>query len=357
MAETDATQHEPARITIRAQREDDAAAIAAIRNAPRSRWGTLATPYESAEHWRKRHPAGGGTGRTELVACARGVVIGAAGLFRQPQARRAHVARIGIAIHDDWHGKGVGTMLFSALIDLADHWLGLRRLELSVYIDNLAAIALYQKFGFEIEATEIADAFRDGAFATSYVMGRLRGDLPVDKSPYPQSGRRSSKIPFTLRAAEPSDVESITAIMQQPVVRHGTLRAPFTTPAENAMLAAPTDTNAKALVAVAEGHVIGIAHLHPGKYRRAHAGEIALLAVHDEWHGIGAGRALLAALLDIADNWLNLNRLHLGALADNMSAIRLYEQAGFVTEGIKRADVFRAGAFADTRLMARSLSR
>lgn len=123
------------------------------------------------------------------------------------------------------------------------------------------------------------------------------------------------------------------------------------------MLAAPADTNSKALVAVAEGKVIGIAHLHPGKNRRAHVGEIALLAVHDDWHGIGAGCALLTALLDIADNWLNLTRLHLGALADNTVAIRLYEQAGFVTEGIKRADVFRAGAFADIRLMARCLSR
>jgi len=141
--------------------------------------------------------------------------------------------------------------------------------------------------------------------------------------------------------------------MQQPLVRHGTLRAPFTTPEENASLASPTDPNAKAVVAVAQNHVIGIAHLHPGKNRRSHAGEIALLAVHDQWHGIGAGKALLTALLDIADNWLNLTRLQLGVLADNTAAISLYEQSGFVTEGIKRADVLRAGAFADTRLMAR----
>jgi len=357
MLEADASQTPPASITVRPQREDDAAAIAVIRNAPRSRWGTLATPYESADRWRKLHSAIATAGRTELVACAGGAVIGMAGLFRQPLARRTHVGGVGISIHDDWHGKGIGTVLFATLTDLADHWLGLRRLELSVYIDNPAAIALYKKFGFEIEATEIADAFRDGAFATSYVMGRLRGDLPVDKSPYPASSRRISKTPFALRAAEPSDVEEITEIMQQKLVRHGTLRPPFTTPEENMMLAAPTDSNAKALVAVAEGRVIGIAHLHPGKNRRAHVGEIALLAVHDAWQGIGAGRALLAALLDIADNWLNLTRLQLGVLADNAAAIRIYEQAGFVTEGIKRADVFRAGAFADTRLMARRLSR
>jgi putative acetyltransferase len=344
-------------ITIRACCDDDIASIVTIRNSPRSRWGTLATPYESVDRWRKRHTAGIATGRIELVACADCLVIGIAGIFPKPQARRRHVAGIGIAIQDDWHGKGVGTMLFNALTDLADNWLALRRLELSVYTDNVAAIALYKKFGFEIEATEMADAFRDGAFANSYVMARLRGDLPPDQSPYPAARRRVAPVPVTLRAAEPSDVEAIAEIMQQPIVRHGTLRAPFTTPEENAPLAAPVDADAKALVAVAQGQVIGIAHLHPGKNRRAHVGDITLLAVHDDWQGIGAGRSLLMALVDIADNWLNLTRLQLGVLADNAPATRLYEQAGFVTEGVKRGEIFRMGAFADTRLMARQLTR
>jgi putative acetyltransferase len=339
-------------ILIRAQREDDMAAMAVIRNAPRSCWGTLATPYESVERWRK-FVNENSAGRTELVACANGEVIGMAGIFRTPQARRAHVAGIGIAIRDDWHGKSVGTKLFAALTDLADNWLGLRRLELSVYTDNAPAIALYQKFGFEIEATEIADAFRDGAFANSYVMGRLRGPLPRDESPYPPAATPARASAFSLRAAEPSDAQAITDIMLQPLVRHGTLRAPFTTIEENAHLAAPKDANAKALVAVVDGTVVGIAHLHPGKNRRAHAGEIALLAVHDSWQGNGIGRALLTALLDIADNWLNLKRLQLGVLADNTQAIKLYQDAGFISEGIKCADVFRSGAFADTQLMAR----
>lgn len=356
MSEIDNKPKAAASISIRAQRDDDAAAIAVIRNAPRSRWGTLATPYESVDRWRKLNPTSHAGGRIELVASADGEVVGMAGIHRKPQARRSHVAGIGISIRDDWQGKGIGTMLFAALTDLADNWLGLRRLELSVYTDNAPAIALYHKFGFEVEATEIADAFRDGVFATSYVMGRLRDDLAVHKSAY--SGRkRHPAVPFWLRAAEPSDVEAITEIMQQPLVRHGTLHAPFTTPEENTILACPTDANAKAIVAVSQGRVIGIAHLHPGKNRRAHVGEIALLAVHDDWQGIGAGRALLAALLDIADNWLNLQRLQLGVLDDNAAAIRLYEQAGFMTEGVKRAEVFRAGAFADTRLMARRLSR
>jgi putative acetyltransferase len=339
-------------IIIRPQLDSDLAAISAIRNASRARWGTLATPYESVERWRKFR-ATTGTGQTELVACANGEAIGMAGLFRRTQARRAHVAEFGITIRDDWQGKGVGTKLLAALTDLADHWLGLRRLELSVYTDNAPAIALYRKFGFVVEATETADAFREGAYANAYVMGRLNGDLPRDFAPYPSPPPRAERTTFTLRAAEPDDAEAITEIMRQPLVRHGTLRVPFTTVEENAPLAAPTDDTAKTIVAEIGGKPVGITCLIPGKARRRHVGEIAPLAVHDTWHGQGIGGALLGAALDIADHWLNLRRVQLGVLADNQPAIALYRKAGFLPEGCKRAEVFRAGAYADTLLMAR----
>ena len=54
-------------------------------------------------------------------------------------------------VRDDWQGKGVGTAMMQAVIDLADRWLNLTRIELTVFTDNEPAIALYRKFGFEIE--------------------------------------------------------------------------------------------------------------------------------------------------------------------------------------------------------------
>jgi putative acetyltransferase len=61
-----------------------------------------------------------------------------------------------MGVRDDWQGKGVGSALMRAALDLADNWLGLRRLELNVHADNERAIALYRKFGFEIEGTHRA---------------------------------------------------------------------------------------------------------------------------------------------------------------------------------------------------------
>ncbi|MFP3740868.1 GNAT family N-acetyltransferase, partial [Burkholderia sp. SIMBA_019] len=63
--------------------------------------------------------------------------------------RRAHVAEIGVGVHGDWQRRGVGSRLVAEMLDLADNWLGLRRLELKVFVDNEGAIALYRKFGFE----------------------------------------------------------------------------------------------------------------------------------------------------------------------------------------------------------------
>ena len=77
-------------------------------------------------------------------------------------------------MHEDWQGKGVGKELMRAIVDLADNWLNLTRLELEVYADNQAAIRLYERFGFEVEGKLRQHAFRDGQFVDSIVMGRIR---------------------------------------------------------------------------------------------------------------------------------------------------------------------------------------
>ena len=77
-------------------------------------------------------------------------------------------------VRDDWHGKGVGTAMMRAVIDLADKWLNLARIELTVFTDNESAIALYRKFGFEIEGTHRKYAFRDGDFVDAYAMARIK---------------------------------------------------------------------------------------------------------------------------------------------------------------------------------------
>jgi putative acetyltransferase len=133
---------------------------------------TLQLPFQSSEVWRKRLATNDDT-QIGLVATVAGEVVGNIGLTRFTRPRRAHVGEIGMAVRDDWQGNGVGSALLEAALDLADNWLGMRRIELHVHADNERAIALYRKFGFELEGTHRAYAIRDGVYVDSLSMARL----------------------------------------------------------------------------------------------------------------------------------------------------------------------------------------
>ncbi len=164
-------------ITIRHAEPSDYEAVYRTMSSPRAIWGTLQIPFPSLEMWRKRL-AEPPEGFTLLVACVDGEVVGNLGLHTNPnRPRRRHVAGLGMAVRDDWQGKGVGNALMQAAIDLADKWLQIERLELEVYTDNERAINLYKKFGFVIEGTFIHHAYRDGQYVNSYGMARLRPDI------------------------------------------------------------------------------------------------------------------------------------------------------------------------------------
>ncbi|MBF4242980.1 GNAT family N-acetyltransferase, partial [Vibrio anguillarum] len=83
------------------------------------------------------------------------------------------VGTFGMGVKDDVQCLGVGSALLKTVIDLADNWLNLKRIELTVYVDNERAINLYKKFGFEIEGESKAYAFRNGSYVDVYHMARV----------------------------------------------------------------------------------------------------------------------------------------------------------------------------------------
>ncbi|MGH7023884.1 MAG: GNAT family N-acetyltransferase [Caulobacteraceae bacterium] len=156
-----------------------------------------------------------------------------------------------------------------------------------------------------------------------------------------------------IRALEPEDMADLTEAWNQPRAVWGTLQTPFTSLDARRKRNAALPASHTVLVAVVGGKAIGSAGLHPAENRRrAHAASIGM-AVHDAYAGRGAGRALLGALIEQADRWLNYKRLELTVWTDNERAIRLYEQAGFEREGALRAYAWRDGAYVDALAMAR----
>lgn len=164
-------------IDIRHAEPEDYKEIHAIFSQPAAISGTLQLPYTSAEVWKDRlllEPDRG----FSLVARVDGKIVGnCVLLLEQHSARRRHCASLGMGVHDERQGQGVGTALLQATLDKADNWLNLLRVELTVFADNEAAIRLYEKNGFRIEGKHEKYAFRNGEFVDSLAMARLKDNL------------------------------------------------------------------------------------------------------------------------------------------------------------------------------------
>lgn len=160
-------------VLLRAVELSDAEGMCRLANMPGYRWGTLRQPYESVDYWRKRI---GRNGPLDLwlVAVMGDRLVGSGGLHGQPNPRKSHVADLGMGVADDVAGKGIGTQILEALLNVADNWRGWTRIQLEVFVDNEPAIKLYTKHGFEIEGRQVRSSFRDGQFIDSYSMARLK---------------------------------------------------------------------------------------------------------------------------------------------------------------------------------------
>ena len=159
---------------------------------------------------------------------------------------------------------------------------------------------------------------------------------------------------IAIRRAVVSDAEAIQATFSSPKAMAGTLQLPF--PTVDMWRKRLSDVPADDFLLVAEvaGEVVGNLGLHMASKspRRRHAGGIGM-SVRDDWQNRGVGTALLAAAIDLADNWLNYTRLELTVYTDNAMAQALYRKFGFAIEGTLRSYAFRGGKFIDAYTMAR----
>ncbi|CAM3658748.1 GNAT family N-acetyltransferase [Parendozoicomonas haliclonae] len=161
-------------ITIRHSEPGDAAHLHKLFSCKNVYSGTIVVPKMSLAQWEAK------LSRTsdnfiELVAeNSDGVVIGQTALNVHGSHRRKHSADFMIAVHDDYQGQGIGKQLLAEIVNLADNWLNLKRISLTVFTDNEAGIRLYQRFGFQIEGEIPCFAYRDGEYASVYQMGRIK---------------------------------------------------------------------------------------------------------------------------------------------------------------------------------------
>lgn len=160
-------------------------------------------------------------------------------------------------------------------------------------------------------------------------------------------------VEIVIRGQEPADADAVGRILTQPGVVPGTLQIPYTPLASRQDSANLFPANEHRLVAEVDGHVVGMIGLSVNlRPRRRHTADLGM-AVDERFQGRGIGAALLAAAVELADQWLNVHRIELTVRCTNLYAIRLYERHGFEIEGRLRDYAFTAGAYDDAFTMAR----
>ncbi len=158
-----------------------------------------------------------------------------------------------------------------------------------------------------------------------------------------------------IRRYVPSDAEDLAELYSMPKAYSGTLRLPYESPdgIRERFEKYPPDSHPLVAVVEETQKVVGNLGLHRiTRARRSHVGAFGM-AVHDDYQGQGVGSKLMAAAIDLADNWLNLTRLELEVFVDNQAAVHLYKKFGFEIEGTLRNYAYRNGKFVDTYVMAR----
>jgi putative acetyltransferase len=261
-------------------------------------------------------------------------------------------------VHADYWGRGIGKALTAAALDLADNWLGLMRVELEVFAENTAAIHIYEKFGFTIEGTRKLAMFGgDGRFHDEHVMARLINVPTINNQQQTTNKPAANRQPPTAnRIIRPQRLEDVAAmhnIFRHPLVARTTLQIPSLEYSEALARFKESSPFRHRFVAEVDGQVVGSASLSARQNPRSkHIGGIGM-GVHPDYWGQGIGSQLMAKLIDMADNWLNLTRVELEVNSDNPAAIHLYQKFGFEIEGTKRFQSRGDGRWTHTHFMAR----
>ena len=114
-------------------------------------------------------------GQARFAALADGEVVGWCDALPKPLPIHRHVGVLGMGLLPAYRGQGIGRRLLQRTLEAARAG-GLSRVELTVREDNVGAIALYEKFGFEAEGVQ-RNAFKvDGRYHNLIMMAVLFPD-------------------------------------------------------------------------------------------------------------------------------------------------------------------------------------
>ena len=109
-----------------------------------------------------------------IVCTVDGHLAGNCQLSFNTKIKKRHRASVAIALRKAYWGLGIGTKMFSMMMEAAEARPGIMLLELEVIEGNSRARALYEKFGFRVTALHPnAILLKDGTILHEYLMQKI----------------------------------------------------------------------------------------------------------------------------------------------------------------------------------------
>lgn len=142
-------------------------------------------------------------------------IIGYGHLEKFQQAHKQHVGRLGIALHPAHRGTGLSRSIMNSIIDIARSN-GITKIWLSVHLDNIRALRLYEKFGFKPEGIFFNEEKRGGKTSDIVSMALHLTSVPPDKS-----------IPWGKPAVETEEAAFLMKVLHSDWLSQGPMTALF----------------------------------------------------------------------------------------------------------------------------------
>jgi len=105
----------------------------------------------------------------QVFAVVEDDVIGFCDILPNAAEGFTHVGRLGMGVRIEWRRKGIGRRLLDACLSLARK-AGIEKVELEVFTDNVAAVRLYDSFGFRPEGIKVRGRKLEGRYQDLQLM-------------------------------------------------------------------------------------------------------------------------------------------------------------------------------------------
>ncbi len=143
--------------------------IQATQNAPTSVYQT--PEEESARDLEELRPQLADEHARVFGAFEDEQLVGISGIFRDPESKRSHTARVrSLYVDPAYRGRGIARQLLIHLLDYASSVPQIRQIKLSVGANNTSAQRLYAAVGFKTYATDPKALCVDGQFIDENLM-------------------------------------------------------------------------------------------------------------------------------------------------------------------------------------------